>query len=94
LAQAGDRAAGRLIEDLGRLVGVAVAQLASLCNPAVVALGGPITVVGDLLLEPVRAELHRRAMPAAVRAVKIVAARNEPRSEVYGALTLALSTLT
>jgi predicted NBD/HSP70 family sugar kinase len=91
MAMAGSPPAVRLVEDMGRHIGTAVANLANLINPAVVALGGPITAVGDLLLDPVRSEVRRRAMPSAARAAEITAARHEPRSEVFGALALALS---
>jgi predicted NBD/HSP70 family sugar kinase len=93
LALEGQPAAVRLVEDTGRHVGIAIANLANLINPAVVALGGPITAVGNLLLDQARVEVRRRAMPSAARAMSIAAAKHEPRSEVYGALVLAMSTL-
>jgi predicted NBD/HSP70 family sugar kinase len=90
LAKDGHTAAVRLMEDCGRHVGAAVANLCNFINPAKVILGGPVTAAGELLLGPVRDEVRRRAMPAASATVSVEISRHGPRSEVFGALCLAI----
>ncbi|MDR3202050.1 MAG: ROK family transcriptional regulator [Bifidobacteriaceae bacterium] len=90
MARAGSPAAVRLLEDMGHHIGAALANLCNLVNPDLVALGGPITAAGRLLLEPVRAEVRRRAIPAASEFVRIEVARHAERSAVFGAVSLAL----
>ncbi|MDR1824596.1 MAG: ROK family transcriptional regulator [Bifidobacteriaceae bacterium] len=89
LAKAGHTTAIRMVEETARFVGAAVANVCNLLSPEVVVLGGPVAGVGRLLLDPVREEVMRRALPAPARAVRVELARHGGRSEVYGALYLA-----
>ena len=89
LARQGHTASVRLLEEVGRHVGTAVANLCNFISPDRVVLGGPITAAGDLLLDPVRNEVGRRAMPATSRVVKIDITRHGGRTEMLGALVLA-----
>ncbi|WP_432546702.1 ROK family glucokinase [Kineococcus sp. SYSU DK004] len=74
LAAAGDPGCARLLADLGRWVGEAVATFTAVLDPEVVVIGGGVSSAGELLLAPARASLaenlpgrtHRR--PPALRA--------------------------
>lgn len=55
LAQSGDRLATELLERLGRWLGEGCADLATVLDPSVIAIGGGVGAAGDLLMEPVRA---------------------------------------
>jgi predicted NBD/HSP70 family sugar kinase len=90
LCQAGNTAAARLVEAMGRHIGAAVANLCNLISPTRVVLGGPVTRAGDLLLAPVRDEVQRRAVPAAANAVSLGIARHGWLTEAHGAVVLAL----
>jgi predicted NBD/HSP70 family sugar kinase len=90
LAQQGNTTAGRLLEDLGRHVGVAVANIVNLVNPSRILIGGPISAVGDILLAPLRAEVRQRAVPAATRGIRIELGRWGDLAEVYGAAIMAM----
>jgi len=89
LARQGHTASVRLLEEVGRHVGTAVANLCNFISPDRVVLGGPITEAGQLLLGPVRDEVGRRAMPATSRVVKIDITRHGQRTEMLGAVVLA-----
>jgi predicted NBD/HSP70 family sugar kinase len=53
-ARAGDTGARRIVADVGGHLGVAVASLMNVLNPAAVVLGGEISRAwGELLLAPV-----------------------------------------
>jgi glucokinase-like ROK family protein len=90
LAAAGDVPVRRVIEDAGRQLGTAVANLVNLINPAMVVVGGDLTPVGDLLLDPVRTVVRRNAVPSAVEHLEVVASTLGRRAQVLGALALVL----
>jgi predicted NBD/HSP70 family sugar kinase len=94
MAAEGHTASVRLLEDMARHLGAVVANLCNLINPEVVCLGGPVTAAGDLLLAPMRDEVQRRAIPSASRRVRLEMSKHGPRSEVYGAVCLAIRSLT
>lgn len=73
-ALAGDAGARRLVEDAGAWLGRALAVVADLVNPEVIAVGGMAVPLGDLVLEPARAALAAEALPAAARACRVVPA--------------------
>ncbi|MCL1839213.1 MAG: ROK family transcriptional regulator [Propionibacteriaceae bacterium] len=91
LARSGHFTAVRLMEDLGKHLGVAVANIINLLNPHQVIIGGPISAVGDILIAPLRTEVRQRGVPAATRSVIFAKARHGDYSEVYGACHLALN---
>lgn len=89
-AMAGDPGCRRVLGDAGRHVGVALAGLVNLLNPEVIAIGGQMAQLGDLVLEPIRDVIERRAIPSAVHTVRIVAAELRPdEADVAGALVQA-----
>jgi predicted NBD/HSP70 family sugar kinase len=91
LAAAGDAAARRVIADAGRHIGVAAATLCDLLNPELIVVGGELSAAGDVLLDPLREQVHRDAIPATARAVEVVPGVLGPRAELLGALALVLT---
>jgi predicted NBD/HSP70 family sugar kinase/biotin operon repressor len=89
LAAEGDAGCQRAIDDAGRVVGRAVADLCNLINPDLILVGGDLAAAGDLLLEPMRDAVRRFAIPAAAEDVRITAGVLGERAEVLGALALA-----
>jgi len=90
LAQGGDMGCRRVIEDVGRHVGVAVANLCNLINPEMVVVGGELAQADRLLLDPLADVVRRRAIPSAAAVATIAAARLGSRAHVLGALALVL----
>ena len=89
-ALAGDVACRRVLEDTGTAVGLAVATLCSLVNPAMVVVGGALAQAEEILLEPLRAAVARNAVESAVRGLRIRAGALGGDSQLHGALALAL----
>jgi predicted NBD/HSP70 family sugar kinase len=89
-AKAGDAVARQLVDEVGHYLGIAIAGLLNLLNPAVVVLGGEITGVGDLLLDPLRASIKARALSTSMAETRIVSSRLGERSIAVGAATLVL----
>ena len=62
-AVAGDEAAREVITLTGTRLGVGLASFANIFNPDVIVIGGGVIAAGDLLLDPAREELAKRALP-------------------------------
>jgi predicted NBD/HSP70 family sugar kinase len=77
-----------VIEDVGRHLGVAVANLANLLNPQTVVIGGDLAAAGDLLLDPLRDVVRRFAIPSAAAVAEVVPSSLGDRAQVLGALAL------
>jgi glucokinase len=88
-ALAGDEVARGVVADAGRYLGVALASLANSFEPSVIVIGGGVSAVGDLLLEPARAELRSRALTPMDR-IPVVGAELGPEAGMIGAATMAL----
>ncbi|MET9255399.1 ROK family transcriptional regulator [Streptomyces sp. NPDC003717] len=61
-AEAGDPRTGRALDGVAAGLGVGIALLADVLNPAVVTLGGYFSHLGDLMLDGVRAAVRDRVM--------------------------------
>ena len=90
MAAEGDIACRRVIGDAGRLLGVQVANLCNLLNPRRVIVAGTLASAGEILLEPLRSSLSRRALPDAAATVDVVVAELGDRATALGAVALAL----
>ena len=73
-AQAGDERAVAGLAEIGRWLGVGIANLIVVLTPDRVVLGGGVAGAGDLLIQPIRAEVRRRVHVTDVDAVEIVTA--------------------
>jgi predicted NBD/HSP70 family sugar kinase len=91
LVRAGDRGARRAVADAGAAVGVAIAALVNVLNPELVVIGGELAAAGEVLLEAVRAEIERRAVPPAAAAVRVTPGALGEQAEVLGAAALPLA---
>ncbi len=87
----GDSGARRVVADAGRHVGAAVALLCDLFNPELIVVGGELSRAGEVLLDPMREQVHRDAIPATARDVEIVSGVLGRRAELLGALALVLA---
>lgn len=84
-AAAGDGYASRVVEETARILAVAVANLVHLFNPEVIVVGGGVAAAGDLLFEPLRAEVRRRAFRSATDVCRIVPAELPQTAGIIGA---------
>lgn len=89
-ARRGDTGCRRAIADAGDAIGTAVAQLCNLLNPERVVIGGELATAGDLLLDAVRATVHRQAVVDVAEQAGVVAGQLGERAEVLGAVALGL----
>jgi glucokinase len=89
LARAGDPVARDAIEVIGRALGVGIANLVNIFNPQVVVIGGGVSAAGDLLLDPARAVMARRALAPARDVVRVEPAAFGAEAGMVGAAILA-----
>jgi predicted NBD/HSP70 family sugar kinase len=90
-AKSGDIAAREIIDGVGQSLGMVVAGLLNTLNPQLVVLGGEITAVGDLLLDPLRASVRGRALASVFAQTRIVTSQLGARSVCVGAATCVLA---
>jgi predicted NBD/HSP70 family sugar kinase len=86
----GDPLARLVVGEAGAQLGVAIASLLNLLNPAIVVLGGPLTDAGALLLDPIRDTVRHRSLFRSVAEARIVTSELGEDSIAIGAATLML----
>ncbi len=89
-ALAGDPLALELVREAAGYLGIAVASLLNLMNPSMVILGGGLTRLGDLLLDPLREVSSRRTLASSLNASAIRIGELGPQAMALGASTLVL----
>lgn len=89
-ALAGDPLALQLVREAAEHLGIALAGLINLMNPAMVILGGGLARLGELLLEPLRETVHRRTLVSSLAAAELRTSELGPRAVAIGAATLVL----
>jgi N-acetylglucosamine repressor len=80
----------RVTSEAAAALGWAIGQLALVIDPAKVVLAGPLTVLGDMFLEPLRARLKRVLETSSVSPPEVVNSRMGEYSGALGAAALAL----
>jgi len=90
LVERGDLGACRVLDDTGRAIGRALADLCNHLNPEAIVVGGDLSTPDGPLLAGVRASVDRYALPAAASAVELRAGELGERAEALGALALVI----
>lgn len=89
-ALAGDRLALSLVNEAAEHLGVAIAGLLNLMNPAMVVLGGGLSRLGDVLLAPLRKVVRSRTLISSLVACEIRTSPLGPQATAVGAATMVL----
>jgi glucokinase len=82
----GDRAALEVVRDTAHFLGVGISNLINIFNPDIFVIAGGVTQAGELLFDPLRAEVRRRAFKPSVEACRIVAGALPLSAGVVGAV--------
>ncbi len=88
-AQGGDGLARSLIERTGYYLGVGLANLINVFNPELIVIGGGLSNIGDMLLQPAFQEAGRRAFKQSYGAVRFAQAELGRNSGDLGAAAFA-----
>lgn len=90
-ARAGNPVAGKILRDTGYHLGTGIANLVNILNPEVIVVGGEAAEqAGELLLEPVREAMRKRAFSVLAKDTQVVPAALGPDGWLIGAATLVL----
>jgi len=89
-AQRGDSLARELIGRTGYYVGVGLANLINIFNPELIVIGGGLSNIGDMLLQPAFKVARQRAYEQAFQAVRFASAELGRNSGMLGAAAYAL----
>ncbi|HEY8803068.1 MAG TPA: ROK family protein, partial [Candidatus Dormibacteraeota bacterium] len=73
-ARAGDRRAQQGLTEVGQYLGIGVGNVIAMLSVDRVVVGGGVAAAGEMLLEPLRAELRRRIFITDLDAVSVVGA--------------------
>jgi glucokinase len=84
-AHGGDEYALEVVRDTAKFLGAGVANLVNIFNPDVIVLVGGVTLAGDRLFVPLRAEVKRRAFKPAVERCRILPGALPGTAGVFGA---------
>ena len=73
-AEAGDERARAGLADVGRYLGIGIANMITVISPDRVILGGGVAAAGELLFAPIRAEIARRVRTTSIADVALLRA--------------------
>ena len=90
-AKQGDAVAQRIFAIVGEYIGIGLASVVNLLNPEKIIIGGGVADAGDILLNPIKEEINKRAMSISASAVEIVPAQLGNTAGVIGASMLIKS---
>lgn len=86
----GDPLARQVVTEAAEFLGIAVAGLLNLMNPAMVVFGGDLAGLGELLLGPIRETVRQRTLVSQVTAAELITSALGPQSIAVGAATMVL----
>ena len=87
-AKQGDPVARKIFTIMGEYIGVGLASVVNLLNPEKIIIGGGVADAGEILINPIKETLVKRAMPISGSAVEIVPAQLGNTAGVIGASLL------
>ena len=88
-ARNGDAVAHLVMKDMGRYLGIGVANLINIFNPEMVVIGGGVKAAWDLFIDATREEVRKRAFTYAAERTKIVPSMLGDEAGMVGAAAVA-----
>jgi glucokinase len=82
----GDAVAQRVIREAGHYLGLGLVNLVHVFNPHGIVIGGGVSHMGDLILEPAREVVRQRCFPLSQEGLSIVAGVLGDRAGALGAI--------
>ena len=86
----GDEVALEVFRRAGSYLGIAMANVVNIFNPEIIVVGGGVSAAWDLLSQPAREEVMKRAFPVPAQRCQIVRAECGDDAGLIGAAWLAL----
>jgi glucokinase len=89
-ARAGEVSAQTIIDRAAEWLGIGAANLIVALHPDLVVIGGGVSEMGDLLLEPLRAAIRRRVQMLPTTGIRVERSVLGDRAGLFGGIALAL----
>lgn len=89
-ARQGDKKALQVIKTSAHYLAIGIANLVNIFNPELIIIGGGLSNMRELLLDPVRKDFKKYALSLPAKKVKVVRARLGTKAGVLGAVALCL----
>ncbi len=89
-AEAGDPVARRALQDVGRWLGIGIANLVNAFNPELVVLGGALACASNVLLPVIQMTVREQALEPSQHILKIGTSQHGAEACVVGAAALVL----
>ena len=90
-AQEGDPVAKQIFRIMGEYIGMGLTSVVNWLNPEKIIIGGGVAAAGDILFDPIKETIAKRAMTIQKEAVEIVPAQLGNNAGVIGASLLIKS---
>lgn len=90
-ALAGDALSREIIEETGRLLGVAIVSYVNIFNPDAVILHGGLVNAGEMLLDPLKAKVQELCFEASLKGLRILPSALKGDAGIVGAAGLAFA---
>jgi predicted NBD/HSP70 family sugar kinase len=88
-AEAGDPGPGRILGDVGRMVGRVMANLVTFLNPSVLVVDGTLGPAARFVAEGLRDSIEHYTSPIAASALRIEVGSLGERADLFGAIAVA-----
>lgn len=92
-AREGDEAAGGLLNEAARYLGIALSNLVNILNPSKIVLGKDFVIYGDLVMDTLRNVILAKALKRPAANVEIVTSDIGERASTLGAAIIPLKVL-
>ena len=89
--RAGDTALRQVIDEVGRYLGIAVANLIGILNIERIVITGPVAQFGQPLCDAIARDMLKRSLPALARATELAVVEEGPDSVLLGISALLLN---
>jgi predicted NBD/HSP70 family sugar kinase len=87
-ADAGDKVAHKLIQDMGESLGIAISNVVNILNPELVILGGSLMGAREIVTEVISKSIRSHCLSPISAAVRVAASELAEKSGILGASTL------
>ncbi|MDW7675090.1 MAG: ROK family protein [Bacillota bacterium] len=84
MAREGNELAKKAIKITANYLGIGIANIVNIFNPEVILLGGGVSEGGELFLEPMLAEVRRRALGSSLAKTSIIPAALKNKAGIVG----------
>lgn len=88
-SEKGDSRCSEIMKEAGEWIGIGLSGVVNLINPEIIIIGGGVSLAGDIIFNPIRQEIKKRALKIPADFVKVVPALLGDSAGMVGASALA-----